>query len=177
MPHIQHLRLLDGARKARGLTIVIDVFRAFSTAAHAFDRGAVEVVLVAEVDEAFGLRERWPDALIMGEVHGRRVPGFDFGNSTTAIARAELAGRRMIQRTSAGTQGVVAASGAEDLLLGSFVCAGALVRSIEHAGPALVSLVAMGMRGERPAAEDEACATLLEARLEHRPLDENALLH
>lgn len=129
------------------------------------------------VDDAFALRERWPDALIMGEVHGRRVPGFDFGNSTTAIARADLAGRRLIQRTSAGTQGVVAASGAETLLLGSLVCAGALVRHIGRLAPDVVSLVAMGMRGERPAAEDEACADILAARLEGRPLDERALLH
>src|SRR4029077_9898903 len=130
MLQIRRLRLLDGAKKARGLTVVIDVFRAFSTAAYAFDRGAREVVLVAGVDEALALRERWPDALVMGEVHGRRVPGFDFGNSTTAIAKADLAGRRLIQRTSAGTQGVVAASGAETLVLGSLVCAGALVRHI-----------------------------------------------
>jgi 2-phosphosulfolactate phosphatase len=177
MPTLQRLRLLDGAKKARGLTVVIDVFRAFSTAAYAFDRGASEVVLVGGVDEAFTLRERWPDALIMGEVHGRRVPGFDFGNSTTAIARAELAGRRLIQRTSAGTQGVVAASGAQTLLLGSLVCAGALVRHVEALAPDVVSLVAMGMRGERPAAEDEACAEILAARLEHRNLDEAALLH
>ena len=56
MPTLQRLRLLDGAKKARGLTVVIDVFRAFSTAAYAFDRGASEVVLVAGVDDAFGLR-------------------------------------------------------------------------------------------------------------------------
>jgi 2-phosphosulfolactate phosphatase len=42
MPHIRRLRLLDGAKTARGLTVVIDVFRAFSTAAYAFDRGARE---------------------------------------------------------------------------------------------------------------------------------------
>src|SRR5512143_3395399 len=139
MPHIQRLSLLDGAKRARGLTVVIDVFRAFSTAAYAFDRGASEVVLVGGVDEAFALRERWPGALIMGEVHGRRVPGFDLGNSTTAIARADIAGRRLIQRTSAGTQGVVAASGAESLLLGSLVCARALVRHIERLAPDTVS--------------------------------------
>lgn len=129
------------------------------------------------VDDAFALRRRWPDALIMGEVHGRRVDGFDFGNSTTAIARADLAGRRLIQRTSAGTQGVVAAAGADSILLGSFVCAAAIVRWIERAAAPLVSLVAMGMRAERPAPEDEACAELLAARLEHRPLDARALLH
>jgi 2-phosphosulfolactate phosphatase len=177
MLQIQRLSLLDGAKRARGLTVVIDVFRAFSTAAYAFHRGAREVVLVAGVDEALALRERWPDALVMGEVHGRRVPGFDFGNSTTAIATADLAGRRLIQRTSAGTQGVVAAAaGADTLLLGSLVCAGAIVRYVEREGPSLVSLVAMGVRAERPAAEDEACAELLAARLEHRSLDERALL-
>ena len=68
-----------------------------------------EVVLVGRVEDAFALRRRWPDALVMGEVDGRRVAGFDFGNSTSAIARADLRGRRLIQRTSAGTQGVVAA--------------------------------------------------------------------
>ena len=177
MPRILRLRLLDGARRARGLAVVIDVFRAFSTAAYAFHRGAREVVLVGAVDEALALRERWPGALIMGEVHGRRVPGFDFGNSTTAIARADLAGRRLIQRTSAGTQGVVAARGADAVLLGSFVCAAAIVRFIERTPPDVVSLVAMGMRAERPAAEDEACAELLEARLTGRAVDAGAMLH
>src|SRR5262245_52253278 len=177
MPQIERLRLLDGAKKARGLTVVIDVFRAFSTAAYAFDRGARDIVLVAGVEDAFALKARWPDALVMGEVHGRRVAGFDFGNSTSAIAEADLGGRRLIQRTSAGTQGVVAASGADAIYLGSFVCAGALARHLTALAPPLVSLVAMGMRGERPAAEDEACAELLAARLEGRALDERALLY
>src|SRR5258706_15346435 len=156
MPHIQRLRLLDGAQKARGLTVVIDVFRAFSTAAYAFDRGASEVVLVAGVDDAFALRERWPDALIMGEVHGRRVPGFDFGNSTTAIARAELAGRRLIQRTSAGTQGVVAAGGAHTPLPGGLVCARALVRPVQRLAPPPGSPGALGMAGAPPTPHDPA---------------------
>ena len=134
-------------------------------------------MLVAGVEDAFALKERWPDALVMGEVNGRRVPGFDFGNSTSAIARADLDGRRLIQRTSAGTQGVVAAAaGATGILLGSFVCAGAIVRHITAVAPPVVSFVAMGMRGERRAEEDEACADLLAARLEGRPLDERALL-
>jgi len=134
------------------------------------------VVLVGPVEEAFALRRRWPDALIMGEVDGRRVDGFDFGNSTSAIARADLHGRRLIQRTSAGTQGVLAAQGADEIVLGSFVCAGAIVRHVRRRRPAEVCLVAMGARAERPAAEDEACAELLEARLRGTPLDEAALL-
>jgi 2-phosphosulfolactate phosphatase len=176
MTAVQRHRLLSGAREARGLAVVIDVLRAFSTAAYAVDRGATEVVLVGPVEEAFALRRRWPDAQLMGEVDGRRVAGFDFGNSTSAIARADLRGRRLIQRTSAGTQGVLAASGADEIVLGSFVCAAAIVRHVRARAPAIVSLVAMGVRAERSAPEDEACADLLEARLRGAPLDERALL-
>ncbi len=134
------------------------------------------MVLVGPVEEAFALRRRWPDALIMGEVDGRRVDGFDFGNSTSIIARADLRGRRLIQRTSAGTQGVLAAQGADEIVLGSFVCAGAIVRHVRRRDPAELSLVAMGVRAERPAPEDDGCADLLEARLRGTPLDEAALL-
>jgi 2-phosphosulfolactate phosphatase len=176
MTVIRRHHLLSGAREARGLAVIIDVFRAFSTAAYAFERGATEVVLVGPVADAFALRKRWPDALVMGEVDGRRVEGFDFGNSTSAIARADLRGRRLIQRTSAGTQGVLAADGADEIVLGSFVCASAIVRYVRARKPAVVSLVAMGVRAERPAAEDEACADLLEARLHGTALDEAALL-
>src|SRR5215475_2065014 len=165
MMAVHRLRLLSGARQARGLAVVIDVFRAFSTAAYAFERGASEVVLVGPVEDAFALRRRWPDALIMGEVDGRRVDGFDFGNSTSAIARADLRGRRLIQRTSAGTQGVLAAENADEI-----------VRYVRRRRPAVVSLVAMGVGARRVAPEDEACAELLEARLRGTTLDENALL-
>jgi 2-phosphosulfolactate phosphatase len=176
MTVIHRHRLLSGAREARGLAVVIDVFRAFSTAAYAFDRGATEVVLVAGVEDAFALRRRWPDALVMGEVDGRCVAGFDFGNSTSAIARADLRGRRLIQRTSAGTQGVIAAEAADEIVLGSFVCAAAIVRLVRARRPVVVSLVAMGVGATRPAPEDEACADLLEARLRGTPVDERALL-
>ncbi len=134
------------------------------------------MVLVGPVEDAFALRRRWPDALLMGEVHGRRVAGFDFGNSTSAIARADLRGRRLIQRTSAGTQGVVAAGAADEIVLGSFVCAGAIVRHVRARRPAVVSPVARGMGAGAPAAEDEACADLLAARLCDTALDEPALL-
>ena len=59
MTDIRRQRLLSGAREARGLAVVIDVFRAFSTAAYAVDRGAA-VMLVLSVEDAFALHRRWP---------------------------------------------------------------------------------------------------------------------
>ena len=52
--------LVRDAREAEGTVIIIDVFRAFTTAAIAFDRGADHIVLVAEIDEALALRDRAP---------------------------------------------------------------------------------------------------------------------
>lgn len=74
---------LQTCGEARGVVVIIDVLRAFSTAAYALANGAVEISLVGTVEEAFELRAGLPGALIMGEVLGLPVLGFDFSNSPT----------------------------------------------------------------------------------------------
>ena len=49
-----------GARAARGLTVVIDVFRAFSVAVSAFARGAERIFPVAAIDDARALKAQFP---------------------------------------------------------------------------------------------------------------------
>lgn len=106
-----HYTDLEDCHTAKGLVVVIDVLRAFSTAAYAFSRGASEIVLVSTVEEALFLKSTLPNARAMGEVGGLRPEGFDFGNSPTFIDEADLSGITMIHRTSAGTQGVVRSQG------------------------------------------------------------------
>jgi len=110
--------LLQGAQEAEGTTIIIDVFRAFTTAAVAFDRGAEQIVLVAEVEEALDLCRRGVGHLCMGEVDGKRPAGFDFGNSPYEVSQADFTGKTLIQSTRAGTVGVNAATAADTLYLG-----------------------------------------------------------
>ena len=71
--------LLQGAQEARGTVVIVDVFRAFTTAAVAFSNGAEKIVLVAEVDEALQLRENGVGEVCIGEVNGIRPDGFDMG--------------------------------------------------------------------------------------------------
>ena len=97
---------IDRSHEATGVSVVIDVLRAFTTAAYAFDQGAEDIVLAAKVDEALALKQRFRGSLIMGEVATLAIPEFDFSNSTAEIAEQNLAGRRLIHRTSNGTQGV-----------------------------------------------------------------------
>jgi 2-phosphosulfolactate phosphatase len=155
----------DTCGDAVGTVVVIDVIRAFTTAAFAFAAGARDIVLTGEVGEALELRARFPGALAMGEVGGLRIPGFDFGNSPADLAGHDLRGRRMIQRTSAGTQGMVLSLRAETLLAASFVCAGATAHYLQRSAPDRVTFVITGILPTRDGDEDAACADYIAALL------------
>lgn len=167
--------LLEGASRAAGAVAVIDVFRAFTTAAAAFARGARQIVMVGTVEEALALRERGRGQVCMGEVGGRAPPGFDFGNSPFELSQADLAGKTIIQRTGAGTQGIVAAKQADRLYAAALVTAGATARALLAGRPDRISLVAMGNNTLVRTDEDELCAIHLRNLLEGRPGDRDAL--
>jgi 2-phosphosulfolactate phosphatase len=154
---------LADCHTAQGVVVVIDVLRAFSTAAYAFGRGAKEIILVSTVAEALSLKSTLFPSQAMGEVEGLRPEGFDFGNSPTYINEANLSGVTMIHRTSAGTQGVVRSQGAEVMLAASFVVADATVRYISH-WPPQVTFVITG-KSYNGGDEDIACAEYLEELL------------
>src|SRR5512141_2681159 len=98
---------LETCHTARDVVLIIDVLRAFSTAAYAFSRGAREIRLVSTVEEAIALKAQIPNSKAMGEVGGLPPEGFDFGTSPTRILEHDLTGITLIQRTGAGTQGAV----------------------------------------------------------------------
>lgn len=153
--------LLEGARRARGVVIIIDVFRAYTTAAVALSRGAEKIVLVAEVEEALELRDDGVGELCMGEVGGMRPEGFDFNNSPSQISRADVEGKNIIQSTRAGTVGMAAAQGADHLYGGSLAVASATVEAVRRLDPSLVTIVAMGSEGRNRTDEDEQCALFM----------------
>jgi 2-phosphosulfolactate phosphatase len=163
---VRRLSLIEGAKRARGLAVVIDVFRAFTTAAYVMANGAQRIHPVATLDEAFALREAHPDWVLMGEREGKPVPGFNYGNSPYLVRDVDFSGRVVVQSTSAGTQGIVNASGADEILPGSFVMADAMVDFIKARNPRVLSLVAMGAGGRERSPEDELLAEYIETRLE-----------
>ena len=167
--------LVRDAREAAGTTIIIDVFRAFTTAAIAFDRGATRITLVAEVEEALELHRRGVGDLLVGEVDGKRPEGFDFGNSPYEISQADVHGKSLVQSTRAGTVGVAAAVNADTIYLGSFVVAQATVDAILREHPELVSIIAMGDQGRVRSDEDEHCGIYLRNLLEGRRPDFDAV--
>lgn len=162
--NVRVTRFLDGARDARGRVVIVDVFRAFTTAAYCVAAGARDVVLLADHEQALAMKSKDPMLFLTGEIGGRPIPGFDIGNSPSHIVDLDLTGRRVVQRTSSGTQGVFAATRADEILLGSLVIVGATVRYLASR-PGDVTVVAMGMGAHEPDDADEAGAELLAARL------------
>lgn len=153
--------LVEGARRAVGTVIVIDVFRAFTTAAIALARGAREIVLTAEPKTALALRAARVGELCIGEVGGERPAGFDFGNSPYELSQAPIQGKTLIQSTRAGTVGVCAVGASDALFAASLLTARATAELVRAAAPRVVTLVAMGTLGHMRTDEDEQCALYL----------------
>ena len=154
--------------------------------AYALAAGAKEVVYVPELSEALALARRLPGAVLSAEVDGLPVEGVAISNSPTMVAAADLQGRTLVQRSSAGVQVLSRAAeqsdpvyGAEyvperetDLALASLVVASATAGLIRRLDPDQVTLVPS--RPDHP--EDPACAAYLQALLEGRPADLERLL-
>jgi len=168
---INILQLIEGAKQARGLAVIIDVFRAFSTACYVTERGAAAIVPVGDIEIAYRLKRENPSYILMGERGGVVQPGFDLGNSPTHAERTDFAGRTVVHTTSAGTQGIANAGLADEVITGSFVNAGAIAEYIRRRNPERVSLVCMGLGGTKQADEDTLCAEYLKNALEGKPND------
>lgn len=149
-----------------GAVVVIDVIRAFTTAAYALAAGAKFIYLVGTVEEALAFKAGHPHSLAMGEDHGRRPDGFDLSNSPVQAFQADVAGRTVVQRTSAGMTGVVAARAAGRLWCASLVCASATARAILSAGLGVPSYVISGWwvdRDDHPGTDDRITASFIDA--------------
>jgi 2-phosphosulfolactate phosphatase len=167
--------LLDGARRATGNVAIIDVFRAFTTAAVALANGAARIIMVGSVAEAIALRDSGIAQFCVGEVGGKAPAEFDFGNSPFEVSEIDFSGQTIAQRTSAGTQGIVAANGAARLYASALVTANATARALASGAPDRITLVAMGSNAIVRTDEDELCALHLRNLLEGRSGDADAV--
>jgi len=162
--NIRQLSGIDGAKKATGLTVVIDIMRAATVEAYAFGQGAKYIIPVATEEEAFALKKQNSEYLLMGEIGGHNIEGFDFGNSPSEIVKIDLTGKTLVQRTSSGTQGLVNATSAQELIFGSFVTCSAIVKYIRARDYKDISIVAID-------SEDNIFASFLEDSLTGKQLD------
>jgi 2-phosphosulfolactate phosphatase len=177
---VTHTRLLEGAQTAKGVAVIIDVFRAFTCAPLLFSLGIQKSILVSTPEEAFALKEKNSQLVLIGEVGGIPIEGFDLGNSPSEILKKGTAffdGKTVVQRTSSGVQGVLMALDvADEVLPASYSLAKSTARYILSKQPPRVSIVSMGWALKHIAPEDEWCGVYIAHLLGVNDYDHNKAL-
>ncbi|MEV0189049.1 2-phosphosulfolactate phosphatase [Kitasatospora purpeofusca] len=151
---------IDEVAEVPAVAVVVDVMRAFTVAAWAFERGAEKIVLAGSLDEALALKARRPGWVALKD--GAAAPGFDAVNSPGLLRDVDLGGRTVVQKTTAGTVGALAVKDAPLVLCAGFVVAGATARLLRDRGCGSVTYVVTGEDGR--AEEDLACAQYIAGR-------------
>ncbi len=164
-------RCIEGAKKAEGITVVIDVFRASNTIVTLLSGQAKCVFPIGDLEEAFQIKKKNPNYLLFGERGGLPPEGFDYGNSPVQTTNLDVKGRKIIITTSAGSQGIVNSKNADEILVGCFINAQSIVAYLKKKNPKKVTLLAIGNNAVESAVEDEECAKYMKSQLEGSPVD------
>ena len=169
--NVEIMHMIDGAKKAKGIAVIIDVFRAFSVEAYFFSKGAKKIIPVGDKNIAYKLKDDNPDYVLAGEREGKILPGFDVGNSPSDVLKIDCKGKSIVHTTSAGTQGIANAVNADEILGASLVNARATAEYIKRKNPENVSLVCMGLMAISQTEEDNLCAYYIKSLLEGRTVN------
>ncbi len=176
--NINRLSLLEGSLEARGLTVIIDVFRAFTCEPLLYYYGVEKIILESDIEKCIAMKG---DFIRIGENNEIPIEGFDLTNSPTRImemGKDYFHGKKIIHRTTSGVTGALNAfKSSGEVLLASFVNARATAEYIVEHDPEIVSIVAMGIRSVKKAPEDEFCGDYIESMLTGRPYDHIKAVH
>jgi 2-phosphosulfolactate phosphatase len=162
-------------RRARTVSIVVDVIRATTTLAVMFERGVRRVYVARDVAEARARRAALPDALVAGEVAAVPPPDFDHGNSPEEwghLNATEVAGRDVLFSTTNGARALHASRGGGPIFAGALRngaavshAALAAARHLTADGAGASILIVCSGRDAQPAEDDSLCAAWLIATL------------
>jgi len=158
----------ENAHKAEGLAVVIDVVRAFTTASYILHNHASSIIAIGSIEDAHALKRIHPSHILVGEHMGITLPGFDYGNSPTEIAKVDFTGKTVVMRTTAGTQGVVKATNATEIITGAFVNTDAVAKYIKKKNPSIISFICTDDRYND--SEDVLCAQFISSIIKDKPI-------
>ena len=102
-----NIKIVNNAKLATGLAVVIDVFRAFTVEPYLINNGAKKLIPVGDVQISYDYKKKDNNFILVGERNGIMLPGFDYGNSPSQIENINFSGKTIIHTTSCGTQGII----------------------------------------------------------------------
>ena len=164
----------SGIKKATGLTIVIDVFRAFSVMYYAFSKGVDDYILSSSFDSSIIFFNKYPRANFIGKNFKDNKPIYNINNSPSEILKHNSF-KRIIHHSSAGVEALLNLKNKDEVLIGSFLNVNAIVNYLTSKNVKEVSIVAMGHLGLKNSLEDDLCAEYLLKKLKGDSIDEKMI--
>lgn len=153
--------------EAKGMVVVIDVLRAFSTTCYCFQNNAEKIFAAETIEQALLLKKQYPKSILIGERKGLPIEGFDYTNSPAQIKDIDFTGKSIILTTTAGTKGIALSTNSEETITGAFINSNAIISYIKQKNPSIVSFVCTD--DSYYDNEDYLCASYLKSLLEDKP--------
>ncbi len=151
--------------EAPDAAVVIDVLRATTTIAWALHNGAEAVQTFADLDELKVCAQSWPDAkrLLVGERGGRKLEGFDLGNSPVSVVPETVQGKRLFMSTTNGTRSLQRVRDVSCVLTMALPNRQAVAQQLIHDQPDRVWMVGSGWEGTYSLEDSLAAGALAES--------------
>jgi 2-phosphosulfolactate phosphatase len=148
------------------VTVVIDVFRAFTTACYILQNNPATYILTNKSTVISQLASQFQAPLLIGKPEISASIGYNIPNSPTRVQEINITGQNVLHRTEAGAKGILDAKGADLILAAGLVNADATVLYIKKLINPVVNIAPMGHEGTTPSLEDDICAQYIKARLQ-----------
>ena len=148
--------------------VVIDVLRATTTIAWSLENGAEAIQAFADLAELEATAAAWPaeQRLRAGERGGKRVEGYDLGNSPLAVTPELVGGKRIFMSTTNGTRSLAAVQAVPLLMTACLGNRTAVARRLVEAGAERVWIVGSGWEGDYSLEDSLAAGAVVSAAME-----------
>jgi 2-phosphosulfolactate phosphatase len=125
--------------------VVVDILRATSCMTTALACGVEAIAPFAQLQDCLAMKAE--GYYTAGERDGKKVDGFDLGNSPFEYQDPNLKGQRIAFTTTNGTQAIVKSLGASEIIIGSFLNISAVAEHLKTL-PNNVLIVCAGWKGK-----------------------------
>lgn len=139
-PDLMHLYAVNDRT-----VVVVDILRATSCMTTALAYGIASITPFAKAEDCLAMKSQ--GYYTSGERDGKKIEGFDLGNSPFEYMAEELKGKNIAFTTTNGTQAIIRSLGAREIIIGSFLNLSAVVNYLRQ-GPNNVLIVCAGWKGK-----------------------------
>jgi len=141
--------------------VIIDVLRASTTICTALRNGAREVIPTPDIESATKISANLSSdsRLLGGERQGKKIDGFDLGNSPLEYTLEKVGGKTIVFTTTNGAGAIYKCRYASMALVGTFVNVSAIVRTMVDIGGTW-TILCSGREGAF-SVEDATCAGMM----------------